>query len=318
MKHTVSFLLIACLLLGLTACGGGTTHFEVSDPSISSTIVAPSKNQSTMAPSSEPEASSTITPPASSVPVCQHQWGEATCTTPATCNLCNITQGKSLGHSYKSGTCTRCGAKDSSYATYKNGGQDTILRTTATGKTTTLKIDISDAEARVKEAEKNGMKMTLTIERKHFYEVDGWLYFAQSNRYTYNSKEIENYEVFRIKPDGSKQTSITTTVATDGKGLYVGGIFGFDKGKIFYSVEDADQGVYSIYSATLSTKLTNLTKQGKQLEQADVGCYFENYKLKDGWLYYTLTKVGYGDQADKTDLGNYKIKTDGTGKQKVS
>lgn len=321
MKQTVLFVLTACLLLSLTACGGGSTHIEVSDPSISSTITAPSQVASTEEVSSEPEVSSVPTQTQDTTSACQHQWGSATCTTAAKCTLCGVSQGKSLGHSYKSGACTRCGAKDANYATYKNGGKDTIIRTTATGKETALKIDISSAEARVSEAAQNGTKLTLVIERKHFFEKDGWLYFVQSNIYDYNGNKSESYEFFRIRTDGSKQKQIKTLVVTDDKGVAVAGIFGMDNGKLYYSVEDADNGTYAIYSATLSTELTDLTRQGKKLEEAEVGCYFENYKLKDGWLYYSLTKAVYNPKtgkADITDMGDYKIKTDGTGKKKVS
>ncbi|MBO5866653.1 MAG: hypothetical protein J6Q55_01180, partial [Clostridia bacterium] len=38
-----------------------------------------------------------------------HSFGQATCTTPATCS-CGQTQGTALGHTTTNGTCTRCGA----------------------------------------------------------------------------------------------------------------------------------------------------------------------------------------------------------------
>ena len=46
---------------------------------------------------------------------CQHQWEEATCTTPKTCTQCGETEGEALGHTWtdatctESSTCTRCG-----------------------------------------------------------------------------------------------------------------------------------------------------------------------------------------------------------------
>lgn len=40
-----------------------------------------------------------------------HKFSAATCTKPATCS-CKATSGKSLGHNYKDGLCTRCKAKD--------------------------------------------------------------------------------------------------------------------------------------------------------------------------------------------------------------
>ncbi len=45
---------------------------------------------------------------------CSHQWNDATCTTPKTCSLCNITDGTALGHVGGNATCeskaicTRC------------------------------------------------------------------------------------------------------------------------------------------------------------------------------------------------------------------
>ena len=46
-----------------------------------------------------------------------HSYTDATCTSPKRCILCNITQGSSLGHSFSSGICSRCGEKDSSART---------------------------------------------------------------------------------------------------------------------------------------------------------------------------------------------------------
>lgn len=37
---------------------------------------------------------------------CDHQWQEATCTTPRTCALCGKTEGEPLGHSWQEATCT--------------------------------------------------------------------------------------------------------------------------------------------------------------------------------------------------------------------
>lgn len=46
---------------------------------------------------------------------CQHEWTEADCTSPKTCNLCQVQEGESLGHSWETAdcvtakTCSRCG-----------------------------------------------------------------------------------------------------------------------------------------------------------------------------------------------------------------
>lgn len=36
---------------------------------------------------------------------CEHEWAEATCLTPKTCNLCQETEGEALGHSWAEATC---------------------------------------------------------------------------------------------------------------------------------------------------------------------------------------------------------------------
>ena len=38
---------------------------------------------------------------------CQHQWKDATCTTPKTCSLCQATEGEALGHSGGNATCSQ-------------------------------------------------------------------------------------------------------------------------------------------------------------------------------------------------------------------
>lgn len=32
---------------------------------------------------------------------CEHEWAEATCRTPKTCNLCRETEGEALGHTWQ-------------------------------------------------------------------------------------------------------------------------------------------------------------------------------------------------------------------------
>ena len=39
--------------------------------------------------------------------ICQHQWKDATCTTPKTCSLCQKTEGEALGHSGGTATCSQ-------------------------------------------------------------------------------------------------------------------------------------------------------------------------------------------------------------------
>ncbi len=41
-----------------------------------------------------------------------HSWIEATCTEPACCTVCGLTRGEALGHIYKNGICSDCGAAE--------------------------------------------------------------------------------------------------------------------------------------------------------------------------------------------------------------
>ena len=86
-------------------------------------------NSSTVTSSSTQSANNassitSSTAPNESKPAHTHSFAAANCTTPKKCS-CGVTQGKALGHSYKDGKCTRCGAKDAN-STYtslnKKGG----------------------------------------------------------------------------------------------------------------------------------------------------------------------------------------------------
>ena len=44
-----------------------------------------------------------------------HSWTDATCTEARTCDLCKVTEGDALGHSYADGTCGVCGEPDPDY-----------------------------------------------------------------------------------------------------------------------------------------------------------------------------------------------------------
>ena len=46
---------------------------------------------------------------------CKHEWNEASCTEPKTCELCGETEGEPIGHRYSDGYCLECGAEDPSY-----------------------------------------------------------------------------------------------------------------------------------------------------------------------------------------------------------
>lgn len=45
---------------------------------------------------------------------CEHDWQDATCTTPKTCSKCSATMGKAWGHDFIAGKCYRCGVLEGS------------------------------------------------------------------------------------------------------------------------------------------------------------------------------------------------------------
>ena len=51
-----------------------------------------------------------------------HSYADATCTAPKTCTACGVVEGDALGHNYKEGKCTRCGAADESYVGLMDAG----------------------------------------------------------------------------------------------------------------------------------------------------------------------------------------------------
>ena len=79
-KKIVFPLLIIMLLFSLVACNGDDPSATVSEPDRSDT----------------------------GSPVCKHQWNEASCSTPKTCQLCKETEGEALGHTpaEDDGDCT--------------------------------------------------------------------------------------------------------------------------------------------------------------------------------------------------------------------
>ena len=100
-----------------------------------------------------------------------HEFGEATCTSPATC-ACGETQGNALGHTTTNGTCTRCGATIGSGSQGGNGGQiqeqsQSIDLTSVTNKvsastqklefaTGSLKVTVDKASSTVDLVDKTG------------------------------------------------------------------------------------------------------------------------------------------------------------------
>ncbi len=257
---------------------------------------------------------------------CAHKYSDATCTAASKCTLCGAIKGTALGHSYSAGKCSRCAAIDSSYATYSGGGKDSIIRTTAGGKTTTLKIDISKANERLQNISFFGEDPSMEISYSKFFEVDGWLFFAQTInlKYTVNGskQDIIVEEVFKIKIDGTSQTALITTQETEEKGVIIPEIFGFDGGNVYYVLENEDEGTCEIYKAPVSTNLTNLIAQGKKIASSPTE-YATIWKcsLKGGFLYFSEKLSTYDMTISapvSKDIGNYKMNLDGTGLTKLS
>ena len=127
MKKLIALMLAAVMLLSLCACGKKDSADD-STPSTSAlgdTQAAtedktentqPSGSNETTAPTTPVATTPAATTPAATTPAptgCSHSnWKAATCTAPKTCSNCGITEGSALGHEYKDGSCTKCGADD--------------------------------------------------------------------------------------------------------------------------------------------------------------------------------------------------------------
>ncbi len=339
MKKLLAIILAVGMLLCLAACQGDVnTESNVSENSsapaesvgqsdnaqtTTSTTEKAEDAQSTSATSSATQSTTAAT---TTKAACSHKYSAASCTAAAKCSLCGVTKGKALGHSYAAGKCTRCGAKDNNYATYKAGGKDSIIRTTLGGKSTTLKIDISKANERFQNISSFASSPNMTISYTKFLEVDGWLFFAQTVNIKYKFRNVDYDiivdEVFKIKTDGTSQTALTTYQMSEDKGMGVSEVFGFDAANIYYVLENEDEGICEIYKAPVSANLTNLVKQGKKIAGSPTA-YATIWKcsVKDGYLYFSEKSVTYDPSvsaAVSKDLGNYKMKLDGTGLSKIS
>lgn len=161
MKKTLLLLIVLILLFTLVACGtetpkaekycwscgGGVTkqavfceHCGVSLKENSSEDSSDDGSTGTTQPSSDESTGTGTTQPST----CNHNWKNATCTTPKICEKCNLTEGEAnghwwyeatctdarictvcltedpdsepLGHSYIKGECERCGETESDYA----------------------------------------------------------------------------------------------------------------------------------------------------------------------------------------------------------
>lgn len=331
MKKILALILAVGTMLAFTACGEKENVSSIAggdSSELSSVVQTESEEQGSEAANTESTSSKndqTASQTASAKPTCTHKYSAATCTEASKCTLCGELKGAALGHSYSAGKCTRCGAVDSSFATYKEGGKDSIIRTTADGKSTTLKIDISKANTRFTNISSFGKNASMTINYTKFCEVDGWLFFAQTVnlKYTVNNApyDVTIDEFFKIKTDGTGQSAITTVVATEDKGIAVAEVFGFSGNTVYYVVENEDEGFSEIYKAPVSLNLTNLVVQGSKVAGSPTPyASIANCSLKDGYLYFTEKQSTYDatiSAAVTKVLGNYKMKLDGTGLTKI-
>jgi len=325
-KKILSVMLVLGMLLSFTACKKSKTSGDVesSIPETSSVETESSDDKLTDSALNSVLGSAS-SENESSKAECAHKFSAATCTAAAKCTLCGFTNGTALGHSYSAGKCSRCGAADKNYATYKSGGKNSIVLT-RDGKTTTLKIDTSAADERLQNISSFASSPSMNITYEHFLEVEGWLYFAQSIAitYTYNNTayDVNVDEIYKIKTDGTNQTKIATFQETEDKGIGVSEVFGFEGNNIYYVVENEDEGICSIYKATVSSGLTNLITGGKKLTDAynDYATIFD-CSIKDGYLYFSEKRSTYNTETSSVDtvqLGKYKAKLDGTGITKIS
>ena len=326
MKKALALVLACGVLFSLAACAAAETPTDTATTTTTTTTAADTTTSTDATTSTDTTTTTTTTTGTTGTTACAHSFADATCTAAAKCTICGATEGKALGHKYTDGTCTRCGDKDKNYATYAAGGNDKIIRTTADGKSTTLKIDTTSADTRFQNVSMFGTGAEMTISYTKFSEVDGWLFFAQTINLKYtvygSNYDVIVDEVYKIKPDGKDQTALTTYVETADKGLGVTEVFGFDGGYIYYVIEDEMEGICEIYKAPVSADLKNLITQGKKVANTPTE-YASLCKcsLKDGYLYFSEKQVTYDltiSAAVTTMLGDYKMKLDGTGLSKLS
>ena len=115
MKHTVSLILILCMLLALSSCSlfhkheyGEWTTFR------NATCTTEGTKQRTCSCGEKERLP---------IEPLGHSWQEATCTSPKKCARCGKTEGISLGHNWQAATCaspkkcTRCGRTEGSKLT---------------------------------------------------------------------------------------------------------------------------------------------------------------------------------------------------------
>ena len=291
-----------------SAIADGESSAVVSDEASSE---AASSEKSETSSTKQDSTSSTTQAPVSSDKVCKHNFSKATCTEPAKCSLCSLVNGSKLGHNYVSGKCSRCGASDPNFSTYKNGGQDTIVKTNSQGSTN-IKVAISDTSLYFPGVDKSA----LVVSRDCIFEADGWVFFEEV--ITVSGQFGKQFTMYKMKPDGSSLTKITTDFDDGDKGIYCYDLIGYEGGKMYYSVDAGEFGY--IYAATPNAAFTDAVKQGSAVYKHDSGITLSEASIKDGAIYFTELSSRYNIETGKVDTtnnGKFKLSLDGKNKTKI-
>lgn len=134
-------------------------------------------------------------------PVHTHSFGQATCTTPATCS-CGATQGNALGHTTTNGTCTRCGTVV--------GGGGTVTPPVS-GETISVNFQNSTGSTSL-----NG---TGSVKFTASRAVDNWddgtrglQFLKQTGAVTLTSTSVTNVSSITLDISENKSINITVTV----------------------------------------------------------------------------------------------------------
>ena len=107
MKRIISFVLVIAMTLSLAACSDATVDTGAGQETTTEEVTTEEAHV--------------------------HSWTEATCTTPKTCQSCNVMEGSAAGHDWKAATCTSpktcqsCNATEGSAAGHKYSGAECLL-----------------------------------------------------------------------------------------------------------------------------------------------------------------------------------------------
>ena len=270
-----------------------------------------SEKAETSSVKTENSTSSATQAPVSSDKVCKHIVAAATCFKPETCTLCGYQSGSALKHNYVNGQCTLCGNFDPNFATYKNGGQQIIVKTNSQGSTN-IKVAISDTSLYFPGVDKSA----LVVARDCIFEADGWVFFEEV--ITVSGQLGKQFTMYKMKPDGSSLTKITTDFDDGDKGIYCYDLIGYEGGKMYYSIDAGEFGY--IYTATPNAAFTDAVKQGGEIYKYNHGITLSEASLKDGAIYFTELSSKYNIETGKvetTNNGKFKLSLDGKNKTKV-